>query len=467
MATQDGSATGTQQAGATAEQVIALWLARHLDATITRIDRQGRWRPAWFVDAVTSDGSALPLYIRGEREQSSGSHGLRREYEVHRAMEAGGVIVPRLYGFIEELPASVMAMVPGRSNLDTCEDAAARDRILGELAGQMALIHSLDIAPFQEAGLALPDNAQDSALALFDPFHDSYQRYHQRPDPTLEFCARWVLRNVPQTGEAARFTVCDGGQFMFDGDRLTAMMDFEMSALGDPIIELASLRIRGQWEGLGDLPAFYERYEKISGRKVDRQRVRFHTAAFALAGALGSALAVDQYLASPSPNADYVEYQCWVVWEVKIAMEAIGEHMGMPLAYPVVPDPVKSPANGAVFALNAALGLEAGGAAGRDSVAAYRDGVRVAIGQHLDRIDQWGAAFEQEYLDDAAALLGARPASVEDANAQLEELVKQAGPDLDETLLRVLHRRVCRQAWLLAIPSTHYRKGLIEPLKPV
>ncbi len=463
MAMQDVMEAGAL--GGADEQLIARWIEANLGATVERIEKQGRWRPAWFVDARTREGADLPLYIRGQRTESFLPHGLRREYEVHRAMAEGGVIVPTLYGYIEELPASVMALVPGRSNLFTCDDPVAKDKILGQLAEQMALIHSLDIEPFRKAGLALPESSREIALSLFDEYHANYQRHHQRPDPAIAFCARWVLRNVPEATEPARFTVCDGGQFMFDGDRLTAMMDFELSALGDPLIELASLRIRGQWEDLGELPAFYRRYEQVSGRTVDRQKIRFHTTAFALSGAMSSAIAVDMFFRSPSDTADFVEYQCWVVWEVKLAIEAVGEHMGIALEQPSVPEPVKSPANKAIFALAAShknTSFDAG-----DPIAAYRHRVQADIVQHLERIDQWGAAFENEYLDDAAGLLGTRPTSVEQANAQLEELVMAAGPDMDETLLRVLHRRTCRQAWLLAIPTTHYHRGLTEPLLPV
>ena len=33
------------------EAAIARWFEQNLGARVTRIERQGRWRPAWFVDA--------------------------------------------------------------------------------------------------------------------------------------------------------------------------------------------------------------------------------------------------------------------------------------------------------------------------------------------------------------------------------------------------------------------------------
>ena len=49
---------------AAAPQIIADWVSANLGAKVTRIERQGRWRPAWYVDAE-KDGAALPLYVRG------------------------------------------------------------------------------------------------------------------------------------------------------------------------------------------------------------------------------------------------------------------------------------------------------------------------------------------------------------------------------------------------------------------
>ena len=48
------------------EKAIVDWLRRQLGAEVTRIERQPRWRPAWFVDAERGSES-LRLYVRGER----------------------------------------------------------------------------------------------------------------------------------------------------------------------------------------------------------------------------------------------------------------------------------------------------------------------------------------------------------------------------------------------------------------
>lgn len=452
----DAAALGDEEA------LIARWLDENLGARVVRIDRQGRWRPAWFVEAER-DGAPLKLYIRGERTENFLPYDLRREHAIHELLEAGGVRVPHVHGFIEELPGTVMEQVEGRSNLGTCPDEASRQSVLRQLAEQMALMHSLDTAPFRQAGLRYPETPRDVSLSLFQDFYENYSAHKKRPDPSLEFCARWVLRNAPDASEPARYGACDAGQFLFEGDRLTAMMDFELSALGDPLVDLAALRIRGQWEDLGHLPDFYRLYEEVSGRPVDLQKVRFHTAAFSLAGALGSQICVEEFFVNPSPNADYVEYRSWVTWELKQALEAIGEYLGIALPQLEVPEAAPTRMSEGLFAMQAALDASEV----HSEIGAYRHRVQQWILANLKLQDEVGAAFEEGYLSDAAQLLGHRPETPQAADAALEDFVFSAGPEADEALLRLLHRETCRQAYLLAVPGSHYVKGLTEPLLPI
>ena len=444
------------------EALIAGWFERELGARVTRIERQGRWRPAWHVDAERQ-GDQLECYVRGERTENFLPYGLRREHAIHELLEKGGVRVPKIHGFIDDLPGTVMARVPGAPNLGTCQNEAHRQSVLRQLAEQMSLMHSLDTQDFADAGLDLPKEPRAVTLSLFQDFYDNYAARRTRPDPGLEFASQWVLRNAPPASEPARPIACDAGQFIFEDDRLTAMMDFELSALSDPMMDLAAMRIRGQWEDLGHLPDFYRLYEEASGRKVDLDTVRFHTAAFSLSGALASAICMEQFLAAPSPNADYVEYQSWVIWELKQALEAIGECMGVALTMPEWPEPAATASSEAIFALKAALDADEPGG----EIGAYHRRVQRSIADHLDMLSKYGEAFDAAYLADAERLLGRKVDSVGEANRLLEGVILASAIDLDETLLRALHRRTCHQGYLIAVPGSYYIKGLTELLEPI
>jgi aminoglycoside phosphotransferase (APT) family kinase protein len=450
------------QATDPAERRIADWIGANLGAQVTRIDRQGRWRPAWFVDAVR-DGKPLPLYVRGERTESFLPYSLAREYEIQRRLEQGGVRTAHVHGYIGELPGIVMDRVAGRSNLGTADSEADRQAVRAQLVEQMALMHGLDTAPFREGGLRAPDTPRGITLSFFDDAYANYRSRKQRPDPGLEFVSAWVLRNAPDSANPLSYTACDAGQFLFEGPRLTAMMDFELSVLGDPLMDLAALRIRDQWEKLGDLPSFYALYAERTGRAIDLQTIRFHTVAFSLGGAASSAICMDQFLSQPQADADYVEYSIWVIWELKQALEALAEHAGVVLAPFQPPKPRRSWLDEPLFALRSSVDAQSTA----DDVEAYRKRARQSVTTYLQRVAAYGAQLEADYVRDAADLLGRTPTNGEDADALLDAHVQQAGPEEDERLLRLLHTNVCRRAFLLAAPDSPYLSGLVEPLIPI
>lgn len=452
----------TQDTIDASEQTIIAWIERELGGRVERIERQGRWRPAWHVD-VRREGRLVPLYVRGERVENFLPYGLEREYRIHRLLEAGGVCAPHVYGFIADLPGVVMDRVAGRSNLHTAESEAEVESVRRDLVEQMALMHALPVEPFVAAGLRAPETPRAISLSFHEDAWSNYKANKVQPDPAMEFVAKWVERHAPEAAEPLRYVACDAGQFLFEDGRLTSMMDFELSILGDPMMDLAALRIRDQWEKLGDLPSFYRLYEERTGRRVDLQTVRFHTAAFALGGAASSAICMERFLAAPQADADYVEYVIWVIWELKQALAAVAEHAGV--ALPPFEAPAERPSlfDEPIFALRASVDGEP--AAG--VVEAYRKRVRQSIVTYLARVAAYGGDLEADYLRDAAEVLGRRPANSAEADRLLEAHVATAGPAEDERLLRLFHAQVSRKAFLLAAPDSPYVSGLVNPLIPI
>ena len=66
------------------------WVEKELGAEIVSFERQPRWRPAFFVEAVR-DGQTMPLYLRGERgELDHGAYPFEHEVRVLQVMESEG-----------------------------------------------------------------------------------------------------------------------------------------------------------------------------------------------------------------------------------------------------------------------------------------------------------------------------------------------------------------------------------------
>jgi aminoglycoside phosphotransferase (APT) family kinase protein len=448
-------------ASADSERIITDWIESRIGGRVGRIERQGRWRPAWHVDVV-QNGAIRPLYVRGERMEQH-RYSLAREYQIHRLLEEGGVRTAHVHGYIDDLPAIVMDRVPGRPDLRTADNDADREAIRVQFVEQMALMHGLDVAPFRALGMHAPDTPRDVTLSFFDGVHPIYRARKTRPDPALEFGLSWVLRHAPPSDRPLSYAVCDAGQFIFEGSRLTAMMDFELSVLGDPFLDLAALRVRSQWEYLGDLPSLYALYGKRTGQQIDLRAISFQTAAFSIGCALGTEVRNDESLANPQPDTDYVEYVSTMVWLLKEGLEAAAEYLGLDLTPFEAPTSREGPFDEPLLALRRSLGAHVA----TDAVDAYRQGIRQDLVAYLDRVAAYGAQFETDYLRDAAEVLGRQPESTREADALLEAYVRQASPDEDARLLRLIYANVCRKAFLLATPNNRYRTGLLEPILPI
>ena len=152
-----------------------------------------------------------------------------------------------------------------------------------------------------------------------------------------------------------------------------------------------------------------------------------------------------------------------MIWELKQALEAIGECMGLALAMPEMPEPATTGSSEAIFALKAALDADPAS----DEIGAYHRRVQRSIADHLGMLSQYGAAFDAAYLADAERLLGTPVESIGEADRLLEDLVLASGSEIDEALLRALHARTCRQGYLIAVPGSYYIKGLTELLIPI
>jgi aminoglycoside phosphotransferase (APT) family kinase protein len=443
-------------------RIISDWLAKHLGARVQRIHRQGRWRPAWFVETV-KNGAPMSIYVRGARTEDFMPYDLSYEYAVHRLLEQGGVRTAKLYGFIDELPGAVMAQVPGRSCFDDTDDAQTRDAIRRQLVEQMALIHSLDVAPFVKAGLRLPKDPVATTRSAFDDMYEKYRNRKPRPDPCIEFLTGWVVRHAFPSREPPRVICGDAAQFLFEGTHLNAMMDFEMACLCDPLMDLAVMRLRDSWQPLGDLPSFYRMYAEHTGRQVDLQTVRYHTAAFSLGGAMNSSVCMNEFLRNPSPHANYVEYATWILISLKQAMDGVIEYLNLTVTSPAVPTPRSTWMDSPLFAMRASLDplREA------MDLAAYRGRTQHNILSHLERLNAYGGSMEAAYVDEVGAYLGRKPADGKEADLMLEAHVRQAGPEEDEALIRLLYADLWRRSFLLAVPGSPWCEALFNRLPPI
>ncbi len=413
------------------------WVERTLGGRVVRAKRQERWRPAWFLD-VERAGAILSVYFRGDRgEVGSGVYPLEHEVAVFGVLEAEGLLVPHVYALCPDPRGMLMDAVPGRPDLSTNENAEDRASVLAHLMDLYAELHAIDPKRFEEIGLERPA-PEDVPLGDFARWEERYRARKSAPEPMIEFGIRWVHRNVPQRTQLACLHA-DAGNFIFEGARVTALLDFELACLGDPLADLGALRARDLSEPLGDLRPGLRRYAERTGQELDLAALDFYTIRFGLQ----TPMAVAAIVRGCPKGTNLAQFLGWYLVYGRVPCELIARRAGVAIEPPALPDPEPTSRSGAHDFLVEVLG-------GDGPAETYEIDVALRVAQYLRRAELYGPQLEAEDLDDVAELLGRRPVSWCEADEALEAFVLDAPPDLDGPLARYFVRRCLREESLLA-----------------
>jgi len=268
--------------------LLARALARSIEAPVSieglRRLSGGASRETWAFDAVAGDGERAGLVLRRDPGAHTGQSDRSTECSLLQAAAAGGVPVPAVRLLLE--PADglgsgfVMERVEGetipRKILRDDEYAGARPRLAAQAGEIAAAIHALDV----DALPPLPVLAARAQLAQQRDLLDGFGE----PHPAFELGLEWLERNLPPERAEARFVHGDyrNGNFIVGSDGLRAVLDWELAHLGDPVEDLGWLCVKS-WRfgmdrvvgGFGDVPALLDAYERVSGERVDEERLRF------------------------------------------------------------------------------------------------------------------------------------------------------------------------------------------------
>ncbi len=222
------------------------------------------------------------------------AHDMAREYRVMTALARTGVPVPRTYALCEDVevngaPFYVMEKVDGiiyrdGVSLSGVGHDAAR-RLSEELVDVLARIHTVD---YEQVGLGEfghPDGFLERQIRRWG---QQWERSKTRELPGVDEIARRLRAALPESGPP---TIVHGDYRLDntmmasdDPGRIVAVLDWEMSTLGDPLADLGLFLL--YWGNAGaqiiatgpaiDAQAGYltsdevvERYALQSGRRVD------------------------------------------------------------------------------------------------------------------------------------------------------------------------------------------------------
>lgn len=218
-------------------------------------------------DVEAGSIAAIPLNTQATLIELARSQGVTAP-EVLAVLQDGdglskGFVMARAKG--ETLPHKILG------NPDFAE---AEQCLTAQCARELAAIHAIDRS-------ALPADIQQVTPQMLLTEQESSYREIDGAIPIYEYAFRWLNENVPEPVEPkllhADFRM---GNLMIDTNGLTAVLDWELAHLGDPMEDLTYLctpswrfgryeKVAGGFDSADNLIAAYER---ASGARVERDR---------------------------------------------------------------------------------------------------------------------------------------------------------------------------------------------------
>ena len=251
------------------------WVEGLIGSPIAGITREfaGGSRPLWYLQI--GDGSYVLRLDTGGGALAGSVYDVKREIDVYRALAGSVVPVPRVLGtrqFTEGL-VMLMSRAPGDSRLPRDTDGALG--LIDDLLKAIGDLHTLDSAHL-DLGWGQPPSIQDSIrheLAVWNELASEH------PRSECSYALGWLsahLDSLEVSNAPAVLVQGDTGpgNAVFDGDKLSAIVDWELSHFGDPMEDLAWIDQRcQQWDLIAGARA---RRLRAYGLTVTEQRIAYH-----------------------------------------------------------------------------------------------------------------------------------------------------------------------------------------------
>jgi aminoglycoside phosphotransferase (APT) family kinase protein len=213
------------------------------------------------------DGPRIPLVLRRPPlgHVLSGAHDMRREHQVISALQGTAVPVPRAIDIVDDTTAAevtgtaflVMEFVEGavlaRPKQNAQYTAAALRAVSLELAETLAQLHGVDAASVGLGDFGRGDGFLERQLRTWKRQYDASR---SRDLPTLDRLQDSLAERMPAS---ARSTIVHGDYRLDnaivagsgESARIAAILDWEMSTIGDPLVDLGMF---GLYWNVGALP---------------------------------------------------------------------------------------------------------------------------------------------------------------------------------------------------------------------
>ncbi|WP_020500911.1 phosphotransferase family protein [Sciscionella marina] len=260
-------------------ELLHAFLASQPDAAGRIVDLRradtGRSRNNWLFDLV-GDGSREPLILRTDPLGGLIDTNRSVEFAVLRSLESSPLPTPAARwldpnGRALGRPSLIMSRLPGECDYRVLRNPA---RVLDERIGLartfcelLASVHDVD---WRGLGLSatLTDPGPEAARTQLNHWATVLRTDQVEPWPELEYAIAVLDERAPLSASTVLVHAdFKPGNILLDGDRVSALLDWELAHLGDPLEDLgwvtqplrtAEHTIPGSWD-TADLIAHYER----------------------------------------------------------------------------------------------------------------------------------------------------------------------------------------------------------------
>jgi aminoglycoside phosphotransferase (APT) family kinase protein len=279
----------------------------------------GRSRENWSFDLSWPHSGELcrePLILRRDPPGGLVETDRSQEFEVLRALEGTAVPSPPVRWLDADgkwfgRPSLIMRRLPGSCDyyvLTGDRPLAERKSLAQQFSTLLAEVHAVDWTALDERGVLL-DPGAGAAEAELDHWEAVLRRDQPEAYPELELALQQLHRAPPRAEE--RVLVHGDfkpGNVLLEGDRIVALLDWELAHLGDPMEDLGwmtqPLRLReqiipGSWEEAD----IFASYERATGRVVDPASVRWWNMFATFRTAVMQVSGLRSFLEGRSPQA--------------------------------------------------------------------------------------------------------------------------------------------------------------------
>ena len=204
----------------------------------------GQSNPTYRLDTA---GASYVLRRKPFGDLLPSAHAVEREYRVIAGLHPTGFPVPRPYGLCEDTGVIgaafyVMEMVEGRTIWDGAMPGAApaeRRAHYEAMVDTLAALHRTDVAAAGLGDYGRPGNYFERQVARWTKQYRAAETERMEP---VERLIEWLPRTVPEqtrTGIVHGDYRIDNMIFAPDAPRIVAVLDWELSTLGDPLADFS------------------------------------------------------------------------------------------------------------------------------------------------------------------------------------------------------------------------------------